>query len=223
MTVPLSTVRRAAFFDMDRTLVRVNTANLYMRWRFERREAGLRDMLRFMRWMAEYTLGVIDPEDITRRALEQLAGTREDAFRDELREWYRVFVRPHIALEARREVERCRRAGYELVILTASTHYGTDPLAEELGIDHVLCTQLEVDEGSFTGHVARLCYGPGKVAVAEAWADERGIELERCVFYTDSVSDLPMLDRVGERRVINPDPRLRIVARRRGWPVDYWR
>lgn len=213
----------AAFFDMDRTLVRVNTGTLYMRWRWERGEASARDVFRFMRWIARYSIGVLDPEDITRRAVSTLAGVDEARFREEMRGWYRERVREHIAPDAVREVETRRREGAELVVLTASTPYAAEPLAEELGIPHVLASELDVDaEGKFTGTCGQLCYGPAKVPAARTWAEARGIDLRDCVFYTDSISDLAMLEAVGEPRVVNPDVRLRQVAWRRGWPIDRW-
>ncbi|MFW6050507.1 MAG: HAD family hydrolase [Myxococcota bacterium] len=214
---------RAALFDMDRTLVRVNTGNLFMRWRFRRRQAGVGDMMRFAGWMMQYTFGVVDFQQVTTRALAGLAGEDEAALRDECREWYELMVRPHVSDDARREVARCREQGMEVAILSASTPYATAPLAEELGIDHVLCTQLEVWDGKFTGTCEQLCYGHGKVKVAERWAERRGVDLDRSAFYTDSVSDLPMLERVGEPRIVNPDPRLHLLARRRGWQIERWR
>ena len=99
----------------------------------------------------------------------------------------------------------------------------TGPLAASLGIEHVLCTTLGVDSaGLFTGD-ASLCYGETKLARATAWASEHGIDLARSSFYTDSVSDLPVLNAVGEPRVVNPDPRLRLRAALQGWPIDIWR
>lgn len=212
----------AAFFDMDRTLVRVSTGRLFIRWRFLSGKAGLRDLLRFSSWMMQYTLGVIDPVDVTARALRHLEGIDAEAFELECRQWYRAMVRRYISDEARREVERRRRQGYVLAILSASTPYAAEPLAEDLGIDHVLCTRLVVDNGKFTGRYHHLCYGAGKVEAAERFAEAHQVDLGRSAFYTDSVSDLPMLERVGEPRIVNPDPRLGLVSRRRRWPVERW-
>ena len=96
-------------------------------------------------------------------------------------------------------------------------------MAKQVGIEHVLCTQLEVESGQLTGRLAApLCYGRGKVDCALDWAKPRGVELTESIFYTDSVTDLPMLEEVGEPRVINPDPRLERVARQRGWSIETW-
>ena len=214
--------RRAAFFDMDGTLIRVNSGSLYARWRFRRREAGLRDMARVARWMALYSLGAIDAEAVSRRALESVAGRAEDEFRSELAEWYAKSIRPHVTAHARAEVERRTAAGDLVVILSASTPYIVQPLASDLGIEHTLCSILEVAEGRFTGRCVELCYGASKVRFAERWAADHGIDLDQSSFYTDSVSDVPMLRRVRDKRVINPDPRLARLARREGWPVDRW-
>ncbi len=214
---------RAAFFDMDKTLVRVNTARLYVRWRFARREASWREVARATRWLAEYALGVVDPAEITEKALSTLVGRSEEEFTRELEGWYAEHVRPHVSEDARREVERRRAQGYRLVVLTASTPYAAAPLARELDIDTVIASELEVVNGRFTGRCARLAYGQGKVTMAEAWAEREGVDLAQSVFYSDSVSDVPMLARVGEPVVVNPDLRLALHARRSGWPVARWR
>lgn len=214
---------RAAIFDMDRTLVTVNTGDLYVRWRYRRQEASLRDVARFARWMVRYKVGLLDAPSLSRRALSPLRGLDEAKFRQELAGWYAAEVRRHISSSARREVEARRREGRVLAVLSASTNYAAEALAADLGIEHVLCTRLEVQGGRFTGRATQLCYGAAKVPIAETWARQHGVDLDRSAFYTDSVSDLEMLERVGEARVVNPDPRLRLKAALRGWPVERWR
>jgi HAD superfamily hydrolase (TIGR01490 family) len=217
-------VRQAALFDVDRTLVTVNTARLYVRWRMQRQEASLLDYVQMSRVLLQYAFGTLDAELAARAAFQTVRGYSEALMRAECRAWYDRVVRPYISLQGRREVERCQSAGQLCAILSASTPYLTEPLAEELGIEHVICTRLEVAEGAFTGGwEAPLCYGPGKVQRARAWAEIQGVDLARSAFYTDSVSDLPMLEAVGWPRVVNPDPRLRLVALCRRYPVESWK
>jgi phosphoserine phosphatase len=99
----------------------------------------------------------------------------------------------------------------------------TRPIAETLGLDETLSTQLEVADGQFTGKLlGPACYGPGKVHWAEKLTTTRELDLRSSWFYTDSYSDLPMLERVGHQVIVNPDPRLRRTAKQRGWRVENW-
>jgi len=86
----------------------------------------------------------------------------------------------------------------------------------------VLASELEVEAGTFTGRARTLCFGRHKVRLAEQWAREHGIDLARSYFYSDSYNDLPMLERVGTAIAINPDARLRRLARQRRWQVREW-
>ncbi|MBX7191824.1 MAG: HAD-IB family hydrolase [Sandaracinaceae bacterium] len=214
---------RAALFDMDKTLVRANTGIRYARWRVRRGEMPTSELARVLGWSLQYTFGLVDAEAVSRYAARTLTGVDESSFAEECRGWFREDVLPLVADEARREVERMRREGHVLAILSGSSPYAAGPLADELGIPHVLCTRLVVEGGRFTGEVVSpLAFGHGKVTLAEAWAREHGVDLAQSVFYSDSISDLPMLERVGRARVINPDPRLRWTARRRRWPIEHW-
>jgi HAD superfamily hydrolase (TIGR01490 family) len=216
--------RRAALFDLDRTLVRKETATLYVKWQREVGQATTRDLLRTMFWVAQYTLGILDAPAVAARAVATLAGKPEREMIEECESWYRSHVLLHVADEGRRAVERHRAAGDLLAIVTGATPYVARPLARTLGIEHVVASELEVDDrGVFTGRpVDPLCYGPGKVARAERLAREQGFELAEAVFYTDSLTDLPLLERVGEPVAVNPDPRLGRLAKKRGWRVERW-
>ncbi len=212
-----------AFFDLDKTLVRANTGILYARWRYARGETPLREMVRVLGWSLQYTFGVIDASAVSTYAARTIGGRRESDFVAECDAWYDEMVRPLIAEAARVEVERRRQAGQRTVILTGSTPYAARPLMRELGMDDVIASTLVVRDGVLTGEVEEpLCFGEGKVIRAERWAAAHGARLEDAVFYTDSISDLPMLLRVREPRVVNPDPRLAIEARRRGWRTERW-
>ncbi|MDB4977476.1 MAG: Phosphoserine phosphatase [Myxococcaceae bacterium] len=217
-------MRSAALFDVDRTLVTVNTARLYVRWQMQKRDASWLDYVRVTGALMQYVSGTLQPERAARHAFETVRGTSEAKMREECLGWYARVVRPCISRHGREEVRRRRSEGHTCAILSASTPYLTEPLAEELGIDHVLCTRLEVNDGVFTGGwEAPLCYGEGKVARASRWALQHDIDLARSSFYTDSISDLPMLEAVGSPRVVNPDPRLWLVAARRRYPVASWK
>src|SRR5690606_2461512 len=105
-------------------------------------------------------------------------------------------------------------------VVSSATRYQIDPLARDLGIEHVLCTQLEVENGKLTGRVIEPpCYGEGKAIAARAFGEPRGIDFSQSYFYTDSEEDLPLLEMVGRPRPTNPSSRLAEIAAKRGWPT----
>jgi HAD superfamily hydrolase (TIGR01490 family) len=174
--------------------------------------------------VAQYTLGVIDAHAVAKRAIGTLAGKPERVMIAECDAWFLTHVLPHVADEGRRAVERHRAAGDLVAIVTGATPYVARPLARTLGIDHVISSELEVDDrGVFTGRpLDPLCFGEGKVTRTELLAKAHGFALGDAVFYTDSLTDMPLLSRVGERVVVNPDPRLRRLAKKRGWRIEAW-
>ena len=214
---------KVALFDMDRTLVRRDTASLYVRYRRDIGEASWRDALQVGWWLAQYTLGVIDAERVAEQALASYAGKSEAWMVETCRDWFARYVLEHVCEAGRRAVASHRDAGHVTAIVTGATRYAAEPLAAELGIEHVVCTQLEIDGGNFTGRVVKpMCYGAGKIEPARRHGEKAGFSLDDAVFYSDSITDLPLLERVQRPVVINPDARLKRVAARRGWPVERW-
>ena len=210
----------AAFFDVDGTLVARNSARLYMQHLRETGQARRRDVARTLYYVARYKLGLLDIEQAVAVSLGLFRGRDEAAVRADCDAWYARTLRPYVYPAMAATVAAHRRAGHLPVILTGATRYLAEPLAADLGIEHVLVTRLVVHDGRFTGEVIRpVCYGEGKTYWAERFAAGREIDLGRSYFYTDSITDLPVLERVGEPRIVNPDTRLGRVAARRGWPV----
>ncbi len=215
---------RAALFDMDRTLVRKETATLFVRYQRARGEATWKDLARAAYWVTQYTLGIVDAPAVAEKALRQFKGTHEDALAEKCAECFVSYVAPHVCELGRIAVERHRAQGDVIAIVTGATRYGAQPLARALGIEHLVVSDLEVTaEGLFTGRfVPPLCYGEGKVLRAQRLADRLGFALEDATFYSDSLTDLPLLERVREPVCVNPDVRLARVAKRRGWRVERW-
>jgi HAD superfamily hydrolase (TIGR01490 family) len=214
----------AALFDLDRTLVRKETGSLYVRYARRQGGATWRDSARVLWWVTQYTLGIVDAPDVAARALRSLAGTYETVFAARCDDWFRQDVEVHVCDAGRRAVHEHRERGDLVAIITGTTPYAARPLARRLGIEHVVASDLEVgQDGRFTGRfVEPLCVGEGKLARARELAARLDFRLEEATFYTDSITDLPLLDAVGTRVVVNPDPRLARVARRRGWRVERW-
>ncbi|MEW5740915.1 MAG: HAD-IB family hydrolase [Myxococcota bacterium] len=213
-----------AFFDLDRTLLAVNSGTLWVR-----REVALgflrkRDALRAAVWLARYQLGFASAEHMVEEAVSHLEGSPAEALRERTRRFFEAEVRPTYRPGGRQALVMHRERGDRLVMLTSSTNYLAELVAAELGLDEILCNTLEVGaDGLHTGRVVgRVCFGAGKLPYALDAAARHGVALEACSFYTDSFSDLPVLERVGRPVAVNPDLRLRRLALRRGWTVTDW-
>ncbi|MFZ5894260.1 MAG: HAD family hydrolase [Myxococcota bacterium] len=217
-------VRRAALFDMDRTLLETNTALLYTRYRRDRGEIGWGSMLQVGYWLLQYSFGVIDAQKVALSALKEFSGKEERLLVDNCEAWFQSYVLRHVRDAARRTVDAHRRAGDHLAIVTGATPYATAPLARELGIEHIVTSELEVgSDGRLTGRpVDPLCYGAGKVERTRVLAQKLGFELAEATFYSDSITDLPLLEVVGTPVAVSPDRRLLRVAKQRGWRIEWW-
>jgi HAD superfamily hydrolase (TIGR01490 family) len=213
-----------ALFDMDRTLLDINTAALYVRWR---RQHGLNtnlDVLRVGLWILQYKFGLLNAPRIAEKVMQQFRGDREDELQLDCIRWYEQVVRLHIMTQGRTAIEHHRNLGAVLALITSATRYAAEPLAKDLGIPHVLCTELEVNQaGCFTGRIIKpMCFGEGKVRRAKDWAQSTGLELKRAYFYTDSITDAPLMRIVDHPVAVNPDPRLKRLARVNSWRIEYW-
>lgn len=215
---------RLALFDMDRTLLSKETATLYVRYQREIGEATTGDLLRTLGWVTQYTFGVLDADKVARRVLATLKGMPEIEMAARCDDWFERSVERYLTDGGRLAVREHQRRGDVCAIVTGASVYASRPLARVLGIEHVVSSVFEVDaRGLFTGRaVDPLCLGVGKLERARRFADSLGASLASATFYTDSVSDLPLLDRVGEPVAVNPDGRLRRISRSRGWRIEMW-
>lgn len=217
-------MRTAAFFDLDGTLLTVNSARL---WVERERRAGLvgrRGLVRAAGFLLAYRLGVVNIERAFAAPADRLKGADEAFIEAEVARWWVDEVARHVAPQARAAVEAHRRRDELLVLLTASTLPVAQAAQREFGLHVALGTRYESVNGRLTGKVVHpICFGVGKVELALELARQEGIDLARSSFYSDSYTDLPMLESVGHPYVVNPDLRLGRTARRRGWPVLDWR
>jgi HAD superfamily hydrolase (TIGR01490 family) len=218
----MSAPRRAAFFDMDNTLLRVETGMSWARFLYRRGELPSKMVAKALYWQALYKLAMLDMDTVFTRLVLDLRGNSEAEMIAKCEIWYRDHVAPEVAPAARVAIDHHRQAGHLIELATGSTQYAARPVAHGVGIEHILSSELEVEAGVFTGRPAALCFGHHKVKLAERWAARHGVDLASSYFYSDSYNDLPMLERVGTAIAVNADARLRRHARRRGWATPRW-
>ncbi len=213
-----------AFFDMDRTLLAVNSAAIWVRSEFKLGYLGKRKMLRAAGVLFKYHLGFADVEAPLREAVSDLKGVSEVELWARTRFFFEQQVKAHFRPGARAALKRHQDLGETRVVLTTSSVYLADCACRYLEMDDYLANAFEMDDQDvLTGlPVEPLCFGEGKVEVAEVYASARDVRLKDCAFYSDSISDLPMLEAVGRPVCIGPDPKLKKIALARGWPIEDW-
>ena len=215
-------MKRAAFFDLDSTLLLTDTGMSWMRFQRRRGEISRLGFARAIYWSLLYKAAVLDMETLANRLVADLAGQPESSMSEPAEIWFRDDVAHRMAPLGRRALDKHRAAGDVIVMLTGSTQYAAVAAAKSLGIEHVLCSNIEVVDGVFTGRFANFCFGQYKVTLAERFAAEHDIDLANSWFYSDSYNDRPMLERVGTAVAVNPDARLARLASRRGWAIEQW-
>lgn len=212
-----------AFFDLDRTVLSVNSAHLWILRERRLGRIGRRDLARALAWGGAYRLGMARIESVLEEAVATLKGKVSATLLEETRRFWDEEVAGTIRPGARPAIERHRLAGDRVVLLTSSTPYISVVAWESLGLDDYLCTRFEEEDGILTGRTAGpLCYGEGKLVAARTWVGAAGMGLDQVTFYTDSYADRPLLEAVGHPVCVDPDPRLARLARRNGWRVERW-
>lgn len=213
-----------AFFDMDYTILDTSSGMQVVR---ALRRAG-RIRLRHLpalAWLgAFYFGGRLDYGQATARLYRLVWPEGEAALRQFTESWASEHLVRHITAPARARIKEHRAQGHRPVLLSAATCYVVGPVARHLGLPEgdAICTRLVLSDGKFSGAVEPpTCYGPGKVTWAERWAQANGetIDWAASYAYSDSRSDLPLLEQVGHPVAVNPDSRLRGIAEARGWPI----
>ena len=215
--------RVGAFFDMDKTLIAENSGSLFMKHRYEQGEIDGFELLKGFGAYIQYKLGVLAIRNWTRKLMAQFEGQPESELERQTAEWFEELVVPVIYPEAEKLVQAHQEAGDLVAIVSGATRFVVEPLARRLGIEHMLYTRLEVEDGRFTGRVVEpICFEEGKIYWIREFIEEHGVDLAKSFFYTDSVTDIPLLDMVGHPVVVNPDPLLYRRALRRRWPVRFF-
>lgn len=216
-------MRTAAFFDLDKTLITENGARLWMQRERKLGRLGLGMLAQGFFFLLLYHFGIVDIEKAMRKAISTIKGMTPEEIRQETRAWYQECMAPNAAPGAMPAVDSHKQKGHMTVLLTSSSPYASECAVEQFGLDDAICSAYDVKDNRLTGDfLPPLCYGEGKITHACKFAEQHNIDLSKSYFYTDSISDLPMLETVGYPQIVQPDPRLRREAKRRNWPILDW-
>lgn len=210
-----------AIFDLDNTLLGGDSDYLWGRFLVEH---GLVDGENYerenRRFYEEYKVGTLDIYEFLRFSLRPLS--EHDMVT--LHNWRKRFIQEKIESimlpAARILLQKHRDQGHTLLIITATNRFVTEPIAEMLGVEHLLATEPEVKDGRYSGNVSGMpCFREGKVENFKIWLKATGISLASSWFYSDSLNDLPLLEMVTYPVAVDPDDILADHARLRGWPI----
>jgi len=209
-----------AFFDFDGTLISGYSAIAFIEEQITRGNLSVRELVELVGAMASFGVGNMGFSAMMIATSQFLRGVREDSYINFGEELFRTHIARQVYPESRAIVQAHLEKGHTVAIISSATPYQVLPAARDLEIDNVMCTELEVEKGTFTGAVLQpTCFGPGKVTAAETLAEKFGVDLDRAFYYSDSDDDILLLERVGNPRPLNPNGRLLSIAERRGWPV----
>lgn len=213
----------AAFFDLDRTLISGASAFPFgvEAWR-----QGLATSADIIKWAVAALSFLLTGDkgdgatmDIRAEFLARVEGASVEDL-DQIGQAVLPRLVSRVRPESRKLVAMHHEADRDTWIVSASPHGIVEPLAASLGMTGAIGTEGEVVDGVFTGKLGGpFIYGPGKAQAIEQLASERGYDLNLSYAYSDSISDLPMMEVVGHPVAVNPDSELAAIARDRGWPV----
>jgi HAD superfamily hydrolase (TIGR01490 family) len=212
---------RAAFFDLDRTLIR-RSSMLALAPSLRRHGLiGWRSLVRASVWHAVYLIRGVSSSELADAAAQSFRLMRGWPVED-LRALIAEEVEPLAALAFPDAIQRMRAhqaRGEQAVVVSASLADLVEPLAERLGLDAALASQAETRDGAYTGRATSFLHGAAKADAVRRFAVAHEIDLEASSAYTDSRSDIELLEAVGHPYAVNPDRALRREAELRGWPV----
>jgi HAD superfamily hydrolase (TIGR01490 family) len=219
------TIRRAAFFDLDKTLIPGSSLFLLARGLYDRDLFRVRDLLRFAWGQARFRLGGEHPGGMRmsrESTLSFVAGRSQSELVDWGREIAEERVLPRVYEDIVGVIAQHRERGNLTFLVTAAPVELASTIADELEMSGAIGTVSEVDaSGCYTGRlVGGIMHGSEKAKAVADKATEHGIDLIECHAYSDSINDLPLLESVGYPHAVNPERELRRIAHARGWPVQ---
>lgn len=214
--------RSAAFFDLDKTVIAKSSALAFGRPFYQGGLMNRRAVLKSS--YAQFVFHVSGADEAQMARMRDYLTTLTTGWdvaqvRDIVAETLHELIDPLIYDEAASLIEEHRAAGRDVVIVSSSGEEVVAAIGQLLGVDRVVATRMVEAEGRYTGEIDFYAYGPHKAAAIRELAQSEGYDLEQCYAYSDSSTDLPMLEAVGHPSAVNPDRALRRIAVERGWPI----
>jgi HAD superfamily hydrolase (TIGR01490 family) len=215
-------VQAAAFFDLDRTLIRRSSV-LALAPSFRARGLISRlDVVKSVFWQILFVLRGASARRVRTAAEEGmtiLRGFTVEDMQHLVGDAMEPVLRPLVYAEPLRLVQQHRERGEKVYVVSATLQEIVEHIADDLGFDGAIGSTCEIVDGVYTGKTLRAAHGEGKARALRELAADEGLDLSASTAYSDSHSDVPFLEAVGHPVAVNPDRKLRRIARLRGWPT----
>ncbi|MBV1951260.1 MAG: HAD-IB family hydrolase [Cycloclasticus sp.] len=208
-------------FDLDNTLISDDSDHLWGQFLVEQKLVDSEEYARAnTQFYNDYCDGKLDINEYLRFALSFLA----EHPLEKLHQWRQQFIdekiRPLVLPAAQQLVDKHRNMGNQLIVITATNRFVTEPIVELFGIPNMLATEPELINGRYTGeYIEEPCYQHGKVTRLKKWLRANKMDLNDSSFYSDSHNDIPLLEKVSHAIAVDPDPKLKRHADEKHWPV----
>jgi HAD superfamily hydrolase (TIGR01490 family) len=212
----------AAFFDLDKTILAKSSSFVFARPFYKEGLIGRADVMRsaYAQFMFLTSGADHDQMETMRKYMSELVNGWEVAkVQNIVSETLDEIVDPLVYQEAVDLINMHKEQGHQVIIISTSGTDVVEPIAARLGADIAIGTQVEIVDGKYTGEITFYAYGYGKAEAMQQLANEYGFILSECYAYSDSQTDIPMLQAVGNPHAVNPDTELRALALESDWPI----
>ena len=211
-----------ALFDLDNTLIGADSDYLWGEYLVARKLVDVQAYQKTNQaFYQDYVDGALDAAAYLRFALAPLAEFEPSKLQELHTEFMREYIDPIWLTEAEALVEKHKSAGHQVIVVTATNRFIVEPIVRRFGIEELICPEPEMQNGRYTGNfVGPTCFAEGKVEKMALWLQNNNASLEEdSWFYSDSHNDLPLLEKVTNPVAVDPDAKLRSIAKERNWPI----
>lgn len=218
------TNKYVAFFDLDRTVIHVNSGEVLIKHAYKNGLMSTRDILRGLYYIVAYKFQLKKTDDIIASMARWLRGLSEVKIVEMCNHIFNKQLVPSIHKEVVEEIRKHREQGGKVVILSAAMQQISNLFLDYLKFDDCICTTLEVVDGVFTGEpVGDFCFDNEKLHRMQEYCQQNDYNISDCFYYADAFSDFAALNGVGHAVCVNPEPLLLEKAKQMNWDIRFWK
>ena len=210
-----------AIFDLDNTLLSCDSDYEWGQFLVKKNLVDKKEYEKANQYFYdEYKKGTLDITEFSAFSFKPLSMNTMENLNALHKEYMQDIIKPHITEKSRALIQKHKAQGDTLMIITATNSFITRPIADELGINHLLATEPKITEGRYTTEIKGTpCFQSGKVTRLNSWLKEHNRTLKNSTFYSDSHNDLSLLEVVDTAIAVDPDDTLRDIAIEREWQI----